>query len=247
MSAEPLVLTIHAVDTQGDEGVTADAAALSDLHCRAVQVVTSVLVATPSGVGALEGLSLSLVAEQFESLTGTARPKAARTGILRDPLQVELVATLVQQCDVGPLVVAPVVRVGSTRILDDDTLAAMRRALFPLAALLLVRAGDLALLAGEKGRDLDSIKRGAEALRRQGARAVLVSGASMGSRVLDVLDDGGPLAVFDASRISAPRLTGLGGVHAIALTAFLARGEALRRAVDASQRYIAFRLQRVRA
>ena len=34
-------------------------------------------------------------------------------------------------------------------------------------------------------------------------------------------------------------------VLAIALAAFLARGETLRRAVDASQRYIAFRLQRV--
>ncbi len=247
MSAEPVVLTIHAVDTQGDEGVTADAAALSDLHCRAVQVVTSVLVATPSGVGALEGLSLSLVAEQFESIAETARPRAARTGILRDALQVELVATLIRQCGVGPVVVAPVVRVGGTRILDDSTLEAMRRLLFPLAEVLLVRAGDLPLLAGERGRDLEAIKRGASLLRQQGARSVLVAGAASGSRVLDLLDDGGPVAVFDAPRIAAPRLAGLGGVHAIALTAFLARGETLRRAVDASQRYIAFRLQRDRS
>ncbi len=246
MSAEPVVLTIHAVDTQGDEGVTADAAALSDLHCRAVQVVTSVLVANPGGVGALEGLSLSLVAEQFESLAETTRPQAARTGILRDPLQVELVATLVRQCAVGPLVVAPVVRVGATRILDDATLQAMRRVLFPLASVLLVRAADLSLLAGERGRDLEAIKRGAKALRGQGAQAVLVAGAATGSRVLDVLDDGGPVAVFDAPRLNAPRVAGLGGVHVIALAAFLARGEALRRAADAAQRYIAFRLQRER-
>ena len=247
MSAQPVVLTIHAVDTQGEEGVTADAAALSDLHCRAVQVVTAVLVATPFGVGALEGLSLSLVAEQFESLTETSRPQAARTGILRDPLQVELVATMIRQCGVGPVVVAPVVRIGGTRILDDTTLEAMHRLLFPLAEVVLVRAADLPLLVGERGRDLDAVKRGASALRQQGARSVLISGAVSGSRVLDVLDDGGPVAIFDAPRIAAPRVAGLGGVHAIALTAFLARGETLRRAVDASQRYIAFRLQRVRS
>jgi hydroxymethylpyrimidine/phosphomethylpyrimidine kinase len=247
VSAEPVVLTVHAVDTHGEEGVTADAAAIADLACRAVQVVTSVLVATPAGVGALEGLPLPLVAEQFESLAETARPAAARTGILRDPLQVELIATLRRECGVGAIVVAPVARVGSTRILDDATWEATRRVLFPLATVVLVRACDLGLLAGEKGRDLEGIQRGAAALRAQGARATLVAGAAWGGRVLDVLDDGGPPAVFDAARVLAPRVTGLGGIHAAALAAFLARGETLRRAVDASQRYIALRLQRVRA
>jgi hydroxymethylpyrimidine kinase/phosphomethylpyrimidine kinase len=247
LSAEPVVLTVHAVDTHGEEGVTADAAALTDLECRAVQVVTSVLVSTPAGAGTLEGLPLPLVAEQFESLAETVRPAAARTGILRDPLQVELIATLLRECGIGSIVVAPVARVGTSRILDDETWEATRRALFPLATVVVVRAGDLGLLAGEKGRDLEGIKRGAAALRAQGARAVLVAGGAWGGRVLDVLDDGGPLAVFDASRVLAPRVAGIGGIHAAALAAFLARRETLKRAVDASQRYIALRLQRVRA
>jgi hydroxymethylpyrimidine/phosphomethylpyrimidine kinase len=247
LSAEPVVLTVHAVDTLGDEGVTADAAALSELGCRAVQVVTSVLVAGPSGVIALEGLSPSLVAEQFESLAETARPAAARTGIVRDALQVEMVATLLRECGVGAIVVAPVVRIEGTRILDDATLAATRRLLFPLASVVLVRAADLPVVAGEKWRDLDGIKRAAGTLRGQGARAVLVSGAAWGGRVLDVLDDGGPVAVFDASRVVAPRVVGIGGIHAAAIAAFLARGETPKRAADAAQRYIADRLQRVRA
>jgi hydroxymethylpyrimidine/phosphomethylpyrimidine kinase len=246
MSTDPVVLTVHAVDTRGEEGVIADAAALVDLHCRAVQVVTSVLVATPSGVCALEGLSLSLVAEQFESLAGSARPAAARTGILRDPLQVELVATLLRECGVKSLVVAPVVRVGGTRVLDDATIDATRRLLFPLASVVLIRAGDLPIVTGERGRDLEGIERGARTLREQGARAALVAGAAWGGRVLDVLDEGGPIAVFDVSKVMAPRVDGVGGVHAAALAAFLARGETLRRAVDASQRYVALRLQRVR-
>ncbi|MBZ5639653.1 MAG: hydroxymethylpyrimidine/phosphomethylpyrimidine kinase [Acidobacteriia bacterium] len=246
MSVDPVVLTVHAVDTLGEEGVTADAAALTELHCRPVQVVTSILVASQERVGALEGLSLSLVAEQFESLAERARPRAARIGILRDALQVELVATLLRECGVASVVVAPIVRIGGARILDDATIEAMRRLLFPLAAVVLVRAGDLPVMAGERGRELEGIKRGAAALRAQGARAALVAGAAWGDRVLDVLDDGGPVAVFDASRILAPRVAGAGGVHAAALAGYLARGESLRRAVDASQRYVALRLQRAR-
>jgi hydroxymethylpyrimidine/phosphomethylpyrimidine kinase len=246
LSEDPVVLTVHAVDTHGEEGVTADSGVLVELHCRPVQVVTSVLAATPSGVGALEGLSPSLVAEQFESLAVVARPAAARTGILRDALQVELVATLLRECGVGTIVVAPVARLGGTRILDDATLEATQRLLFPLATVVLVRAGDLPIMTGEKGRDFEGIVRGARALRGQGARAALVAGAAWGGRVLDVLDDGGPVAVFDASRLVAPRVAGIGGIHAAALAAFLARGESLKRAVDAAQRHVASRLQRVR-
>jgi hydroxymethylpyrimidine/phosphomethylpyrimidine kinase len=246
LSEDPVVLTVHAVDTRGEEGVTADSGVLLELRCRPVQVVTSVLVATASGVGALEGLSPSLVAEQFESLAGSARPAAARTGILRDALQVELVATLLEECGVKSIVVAPVARVGGTRVLDDATVEAMRRLLFPLATVVLVRAGDLPIVTGEKGRDLDGLERGARTLREQGARAALVAGAAWGGRVVDVLDDGGPVAVFDASRVQAPRMTGVGGIHAAALTAFVARGETLKRAVDAAQRHVALRLERGR-
>jgi hydroxymethylpyrimidine/phosphomethylpyrimidine kinase len=246
LSEDPVVLTVHAVDTYGEEGVTADAGVLAELHCRPVQVVTSVLVATPAGVGALEGLSPSLVAEQFESLVGVTRPAAARTGILRDALQVELVATLLRECGVGTIVVAPVARLGGTRILDDATLEAAERMLFPLATVVLVRAGDLPIVTGEKGRDFEAIVRGARTLRGLGARASLVAGAAWGGRVLDVLDDGCQVAVFDASRVMTPRVAGIGGIHAAALTAFLARGESLKRAVDASQRHVASRLQRVR-
>jgi hydroxymethylpyrimidine/phosphomethylpyrimidine kinase len=244
LSAEPVVLTVHAVDTHGDEGVTADGAAFAELRCRTAQVVTAVLVAGPGGVGALEGLSLSLVASQFESLAGGPRPAAARIGILRDPLQVELVATLLGECGIGTLVVAPVVRVAGTRILDEATLDAVRRLLFPAATVVLARAGDLSILTGENGRDFDGVRRGAAVLRAQGARAALVAGGGSATRVVDLLDDGGRAAIYDAPRVAAPHVAGLAGAHAAALTAFLARGETPRRAVDAAQRYIALRLGR---
>jgi len=220
LSAEPVVLTVHAVDTHGEEGVTADAATFADLECRAVQVVTSVLVASAAGPRRSRACRSRWSRSSSSRWPRRPRPAAARTGILRDPLQVDLVATLLRECGAGSIVVAPVARVGATRILDDATWEATRRALFPLATVVLVRAGDLPILAGERGRDLEGVKRGAAALRSQGPGRRSSRGA-WGGRVLDVLDDGGPVAVFDASRLLAPRVAGVGGIHAAALAAFL--------------------------
>jgi hydroxymethylpyrimidine/phosphomethylpyrimidine kinase len=60
------------------------------------------------------------------------------------------------------------------------------------------------------------------------------------------VDDDGRVALLDTARLQAPRIPGLGGAYAAALTAHLARGLALAEAAEAAQRYIGFRLARGR-
>lgn len=244
MTPRPTILTIHAVDTAGDEGIVADATAIADLRCRCVQVVTSVLCQVPSGRVSLDALPLPLVAEQFEATAAQARPAAARTGIFGDPIQVEMAATLLRQSGAREVVVAPVGRVAGAPVLDDAVMKATWRLLVPLARLLLIRASDLPALGWEKAHDLGGLERAAAGLRAQGAAAVLVAGGGWPGRVVDVLDEGGKVSVFDASRIRAARIPGVAGSHAAVLAAFLGLGESLPRAVDAAQRYVGMRLGR---
>jgi len=244
LSQDPVLLTVHAADTLAEEGVLADAAVCAELEVRPVALVTSILVAGAGGPEALEPLSLSLFAEQFESCVTRARPAVARIGILRGARQVELLAGLLDDSPVREIVLAPVARVGGTRILDDDTLDSLRRHLFARARVLVVRVGDVATLTGTQIGDLDDLKRACAELRGQGADTVLVVGVSSRGRVLDVLDEQGRLALFDASRIAAPRVPGLSGAHAAALACHLAHRRSLKEAVDAAQRYVALRLQR---
>jgi hydroxymethylpyrimidine kinase/phosphomethylpyrimidine kinase len=241
----PAVLSIHAADGIGEQGVVADAGVCKELGCRWVGVVTSVMPTGPEGVDALEPLSLGLVAQQFESVLKAGRPAAARTGVLVGSRQVELVAGLLRDYRIDRAVVAPVVRVRGERVLDASTLAAMTRDLFPLARVVIVRAGDAELLAGETVEDVDGMARAAGTLRSRGARGVLIAGAVHGDRVVDLLDDNGTTFLFDVSRVSAPRVAGLSGVHAAALAAHLALGRPMNKAVDAAQRYVGFRLQRL--
>ena len=246
MSRGPALLSIHSVDNFGEEGVLADAAVCSELECLPISVATSILITGARGVEALQGLSLSLVAQQFESSLSQCQPTVARTGILCGERQVRLIAELVRESSVEDLVVAPVVRIRGTSILDPDTLEVMRGELFPAARVLVVRAGDLQLLAGETATDVEGMKRAAVSLRSQGAPSVLIVGVVTRGRVLDLLDEEGHIGLFDASRVDAPRVPGLSGAHAAALSCHLARGHSLRQAVDAAQRYVAFRLQRGR-
>lgn len=245
MTARPAVLSIHAADNLGEEGILVDAAVCAELQCRFSGIVTSILASRPGRVDALEPLSLGLVAQQLESVLATCRPAAVRVGLVVDRRQASLVADLVTSYGLPSPVVAPVVKIGGTRVLSAEGLRAAEESLYPAARVVVIRAGDLDVLAGRASSDVDGIREAAEAVRQRGARSVLVAGAISRGRVLDLLDEEGHVSLFDASRVAAPRLAGASGAHAAALTAHLARGQSLVAAVSAAQRYIAFRLQRL--
>ncbi len=239
------VLSIHAADTDGD-GLLADGAVYRDLQCRSLAVTTAVVASAPGRIDALEPVSLGLLAQQFETIFAAGHPEAARVGILIDPEQMELTAELLQTFRVPGVVLAPVFRIARTPILSGPAMNALIRFLFPVARVLVVRAGDLDLLAEKRAESLDELRSAASALRERGAGAVLISGGILKGRVLDVLDDGGQVTVFDTTRLSVSRVEGLAGAHAAALAGHLARGLDLRQAAAGAQRYIAQRLQRGR-
>ncbi len=243
MSDKPVVLSIHAVDTAGEEGIVADARACADLECAACQVVTAILTRAPSRAGALEELSPEIVERQFESVMASTRPAAVHTGIVASAAQVVQIARLLRDHALNGMVLAPVFRIGGTKVLDGALLDAMRQNLFPLCTVLVVRIGDAGPLLDETIRDVSAMKQAARALREWGAATVVLTGATSRGRVLDVIDDGTAATVLSTARVEAPRIAGVGGIHATALAAHLARGEDLVAAARAAQRYIALRLQ----
>lgn len=246
MPDAPAVLTVHAVDHWGDEGVVADALVLRELRCTPVAVVTSTLSSSGNRLDTLEAFSADAVEQQFESVLSACRPAAARIGIVRGPRQVRRVGEVLEAGGVGNVVLAPVPKVAGTEILDRDSREAMQEALFPRARVLVVRAGDLQSLAGISPGGIEETKEAAAKLREQGAPAVLVAGVFSRGRVLDLLDDEGSVSIHDAPRLSVPRIGGLSAAHASALAAELARGAGLEHAAAAAQRYVVLRLQNAR-
>jgi hydroxymethylpyrimidine/phosphomethylpyrimidine kinase len=238
VSSGPLVVSAHALDTGFGEGFVADAAVFAELDCRAVCVATSVLSHGP--------LPLDLVARQLEAVQPIGSVAAVRIGFVSGDAQVELIAGFARRIAPATTVVASPVRVGSTAVLDVATRDAIQRELFPASRVVVARAADCAFLAGLEVADLDGLRDAAKRLRDRGARAALIAGLVVRGRVLDLVDDEGKVVVLDTARIQAPRIPGLAGAHAAALTAHLARGLPLAGAAEAAQRYVGFRLQRGR-
>jgi len=220
------------------EGFVADAAVFAELDCRAVCVATSVVSHGP--------LPLELVARQLEAVQPLGPVAALRIGFVSGEAQVTLCASFARRAAPDTTVVATPVRVGTATVLDVATRDALRRELFPAARVVVARAADGAFYAGCEVTDLDGLRDAAKRLRDLGARAAIVAGLIVRGRVLDLVDDEGNVVLLDTARIQAPRIPGLAGAHAAALTAHLARGLTLTRAAEAAQRYIGFRLQRGR-
>ena len=238
MSAGPLVVSAHALDTGGSEGLVADAAVFAELECRAVCVATSVVSREP--------LPLDIVARQLEAAQLVGPVGAARVGFVKGATQVELIAGFVRRAAPTTTVVAAPVRDGTSPLLDVETQEAIRRHLYPAARVVVARAADLASLAERSVDDLDALRGAALRLREQGARAVVIAGWLLRGRVIDLLDDDGQIVLLDTARIRVPRVPGLAGAYAAALAAHLARGLPLSTAAEAAQRYVGFRLVRGR-
>jgi hydroxymethylpyrimidine/phosphomethylpyrimidine kinase len=231
MSANPLVVSAHALDTSGGEGLLADAAVFAELDCRTVCVATSVVSSDP--------LPLDVLARQLEAAQLVGPLGAARVGYVNGAPQVELIAGFVRR-------VVPATTVVASPVVDAETQDAIRRHLYPVARVVVVRAADLTSSADRPLDDLAALRGAAARLREQGARAVVVAGWLARTRVVDLLDDDGRVVLLDTARIQAPRFSGLAGAYAAALTAHLARGLPLANAAEAAQRYVGFRLVRGR-
>ena len=227
MSAARLAVSIHTLAPVADEGLVADAAVFDELGCRAACVATDIGGEIPD----------DLLARQIDALPGEAgRCAAARIGWVRAG-QAARVAAFVARAVPESAVLA---------ILPACLEGNVRESLFPIARVVVVRAVDAPSWIGRTLTDLEDLPDAAARLRGDGARAVLIAGFRAGARTVDLLDDGGRVALLDAPRIAAPHLPGIAGAHAAALAGHLARGAGLRDAAAAAQRYVALRLTRGR-
>ena len=139
-----------------------------------------------------------------------------------------------------PLVVDTVmIAKGGTALLDDEGIAAMRKHLFPVAALITPNAPEAAVLTGRSVESPDDLARAGRMLLETGARAVLVKGGHLaGETVIDVLVDGSGVHVFSAPRIAGTSTHGTGCTLASAIATGLAQGMTLQDAIARAREFV---------
>jgi hydroxymethylpyrimidine/phosphomethylpyrimidine kinase len=229
-----IALTIAGSDSGGGAGIQADLKTFQQFGVFGTSVIVALTAQNTREVRAVEAVSEAMVGEQLTALAEDLPPDALKTGMLADAGLVRLVAKAVRENGWGPLVVDPVmVSTSGHRLLTGDAEEVIRESLLPLAALVTPNLDEAALLTGRAVHDVPSMERAAEMLLRFGAGAALVKGGHLGGdEVTDVLLTSAGLRHFRRPRLDTTSTHGTGCTLSAAITAGLALGRPLERAVE---------------
>lgn len=228
-----IALTIAGSDSGGGAGVQADLKTFHQFGVFGTSAIVAVTAQNTVGVRAVESVSPALVAAQLAALAEDLPPAAIKTGMLAEAGLVRLVADAIRANAWRPLVVDPVmVATSGHRLLTSAGEIAIRDSLLPLAALVTPNLDEAAILTGRPVAEVGAMERAGAALVAQGAAAALVKGGHLrGDTLTDVLVTRAGVRRFTQPRLTPRPLHGTGCTLSAAITAGLALGRPLERAV----------------
>jgi hydroxymethylpyrimidine/phosphomethylpyrimidine kinase len=159
--------------------------------------------------------------------------------MLAGPEVVAAVAGAVSSCGLRNLVVDPVlVSSTGTRLMSGEAVDVLLALLFPLSLVVTPNLPEAEVLLGREVSDLAQMREAARALQQRGPAWALVTGGHLEGPPVDVLFDGQTFYELEGERIEGPTLHGTGCVLSAAITAHLARGEAVPDAVALAKEHV---------
>jgi hydroxymethylpyrimidine/phosphomethylpyrimidine kinase len=237
----PIALTIAGSDSGGGAGVQADLKTFAALRVHGTSAITCVTAQNPRGVSGIQPIRPEMVRQQIEAVFAELRPDAAKTGMLFSTAIIRTVAEFFEKPNLPPLVVDPVmVATSGAKLLKPSAIRALKERLLPLATLVTPNLDEAEILVGEKIRSLDDLRRAAREIHARYGCPTLVKGGHLrlGTQAVDVLFDGRRCTVLRAQRVRGVSTHGTGCTYSAAITAYVARGEKLPRAVALAKRFI---------
>ncbi len=227
-------LSIAGSDPTGGAGLQLDVRVFAAHGVHGMAVPTALTVQTTKGVTKVLPAFPSVVGEQLAALLSDLHPGAIKLGMLATDDVLLRVAQLTLRVD-APRVVDPVLRASSgPLLLERRAWGNLMERIVPGCALVTPNLDEAELLCGER----DPV-RAARIFRDAGARAVLVKGGHAAGAPDDyLLDEDGELWLRGTRRGDATPVHGTGCALSAAITARLARGEALRPAIAAAKRFV---------
>jgi len=172
-------LTIGGSDSSGGSGIQADLKTWTAMRVYGCSAITAVAVQSTTKVSKIEPMTSEMIRDQIEAVANDMHIQAVKTGLLPNPEAVSAVVKAVKQQALRPVVVDPaIVAKTGDRLADDETMIAMAKRLFPLAAVVTPNRFEVARLLG--GKNCETIGKAASAAkelaRKFGCRGVIVTG-----------------------------------------------------------------------
>ena len=237
----PIALTIAGSDPGGGAGIQADLKTFHQFQVFGTSAITALTAQNTRGVFGVHAVPVDFVRAELDALGDDLPPAAMKSGMLATRELVETVAAWVAGRAGIPYVLDPVmVATSGHRLLDADAEAAVRARLVPLATVVTPNLDEAELLVGHPVRDAAAREEAGAALLALGAKAALIKGGHLeGTTLVDLLVTPTAAVRYERPRIETTSTHGTGCTLSAAITAGLAHGRPLERAVADALDFVA--------
>lgn len=237
----PSVLTIAGSDSGGGAGIQADLKTFSALGCYGTSAITAVTVQNTLGVTGIHSIPAAIVQQQIKAVMDDIAPSAIKIGMVHSAELALAISETLRAYPDTPVIFDPVmVATSGDKLIEDNTLAALRTTLFPAATLLTPNLDEAALLIGREINSLPEMLSAAKEILQTGCFAVLLKGGHLkGEKVYDIyIDQKGKEKVFESEYIISENVHGTGCTLSAAIAACLSIGNTLEEAVHHAREYV---------
>lgn len=233
-----VALTIAGSDPSGGAGLQTDLKVFHQFGVYGEAVVTLLTVQNTVGVARVEVMGADLVGEQIRAVVEDIEPGAAKTGALGSVAVIERVAEEAKGFGF-PLVVDPVmVSKHGAALMAEEARRKLVELLLPRCRVVMPNLHEAAVMTGRRVETVEEMEEAGRALLDAGAGAVLMKGGHLEGEALDLLVTAEGILRLHGERVETVHTHGTGCSYAAALTALLARGEALGTAALRAKRWI---------
>lgn len=237
-----VALTIAGSDSGGGAGIQADLKTFQELGVFGTSALTAVTAQNTLGVHGVWPLGADAVRAQMDAVFADFEVAAVKTGMLFSAEIIGEVTAGLAAAGSPVLVMDPVmIAKGGAHLLREEAVEAMREMILPMATVITPNIPEAEVLAGMTIRTPKDMEEAGRRLIAMGTQSVVVKGGHLEGeeRACDLFMDGsGKRFWLSAERIRTKDTHGTGCTFSAALTAFLAAGEPLEKAVVGAKRFI---------
>jgi hydroxymethylpyrimidine/phosphomethylpyrimidine kinase len=242
----PVALSIAGSDSSAGAGIQADLKTFSARGVYGLTAVTCIVAEIPGKVSRIEPVSAKIVCEQIEGLARSFQIAAIKTGLLCSAEIISAVAQAIRDIDKMyasrvPLVIDPVfVATSGDPLLEPAAIETYEKQLFPLASLITPNLDEAGRLLGRKIKNRRSMRGAGKELEKKFGTPILLKGGHLaGDHAVDLLFADGKVVEFSAPFVRGITTThGTGCTYSAAITAGLAFGEPLEKAISEAKKFV---------
>ena len=233
------ILSIAGSDPSGGAGIQIDLKTFQALGIYGMAVPAALTAQNSEGVTATYPVPPRALSQQIETLLFDIKPDAVKIGMLLTQQAVNAVAKAVRKYRIRNLIVDPVIRSSSGKmLLKPDAVRALKRDLFPLGLVLTPNIPEAEILTGMRIMTDEDMDFAAGKLLDMGPRYVLIKGGHRATgAVVDTLYGGKTVLSFSTERQKG-EFHGTGCVLSSAIAVFIGKGLPVEKAVEKAKLFV---------